>query len=83
MYVFDCIQRGGIACGQSETWYCSIGFWNKQFLEQFFSNCLLDVYWLGLEKGLGSVYLINGSKLAYSVAEILVGGGGGGAAAEN
>jgi hypothetical protein len=32
-----------------------------------FSNCLLDVYWLGLEKGfgLGSVYLINGSKLAY------------------
>jgi hypothetical protein len=34
-------------------------------------NCLLDVYWLGLEKGfgLGSVYLINGSKLAYFLEE--------------
>jgi hypothetical protein len=46
---------------RSETWYCSICFWNK--IQQ--DPCLLGFYWLGLEKGLGSVYLTNDSKLAY------------------
>jgi hypothetical protein len=73
MYIFDCIQRGGIACGEVKRGTVRFVFGTRSNFPPTFLilNCLLDFYWLGLEKGLGlgSVCLINGSKLAYFLEE--------------